>query len=201
MQIYELTSAPIVKEAGKLAAFADALQQHNAYQAGLGFLVDKEGPEVEIDHVTGEITIGGQKYDPTDPRHIKALRNYSMHNNLQQPNSQAPAPATAPTAAPTAAGPNAAASPMVQVGGQVLDPNNPADAKILAKLQAQQAPQQPAQQPQQAPQQPAPPTPEQIRKAKQHAAAAAAQRAMAESLSWSRSFDPSRTLLKKIKQP
>ena len=182
MQIYELTSAAMVKESGKLAAFADALQRHNAYQAGLGHLVDKEDPEVEVDYTTGEITIGGQKYNPTDPSHIKALRNYGTHNILQQPNSQTSGPA----------------------GGQVLDPNNPADAKILAKLQEQQAPQQPApqaQQPQQTPRQLAPPTPEQIRKAKQQAAAAAAQRAMTESLSWSRSFDPSRTLLKKIKQP
>lgn len=194
MQIYELTSAAMVKESGKLAAFADALQRHNAYQAGLGHLVDKEGPEVEVDYTTGEITIGGQKYNPTDPNHIKALRNYGTHNTLQQPNSQTSGPAAGqqPATAPTAA------SPLVR-----LDPNNPADAKILAKLQAQQAPQQPApqaQQPQQTPQQSAPPTPEQIRKAKQQAAAAAAQRAMAESLSWSRSFDPSRTLLKKIRQ-
>ena len=199
MQIYELTSAAMVKESGKLAAFADALQRHNAYQAGLGHLVDKEGPEVEVDYTTGEITIGGQKYNPTDPNHIKALRNYGTHNILQQPNSQTSRPAAGqqPATAPTAA------SPLVRVGGQVLDPNNPADAKILAKLQAQQAPQQPApqaQQPQQTPRQLAPPTPEQIRKAKQQAAAAAAQRAMTESLSWSRSFDPSRTLLKKIRQ-
>jgi|688.fasta_scaffold244259_1 hypothetical protein len=51
-------------------------------------------------------------------------------------------------------------------------------------------------------------TPEQIRIAKQQAAAASAQKTMtpktpipvAESLTWSREFDPSRTLLKKVRQ-
>jgi hypothetical protein len=51
-------------------------------------------------------------------------------------------------------------------------------------------------------------TPEQIRIAKQQAAAASAQKTMtpktpipvAESLTWSRGFDPSKTLLKKVRQ-
>ena len=176
MQIYELTSAPIVKEAGKLAAFADALQQHNAYQAGLGFLVDKEGPEVEINHVTGEITIGGQKYDPTDPRHIKALRNYSMHNNLQQPNSQAPAPATAQQPARPASTPAAAQQPS-DVGQALvsLGYSPQQSAAMTAKV---------------------PPGTN-----TQAAIKLALAGKLNESLSWSRSFDPSRTLLKKIKQP
>jgi len=51
-----------------------------------------------------------------------------------------PAPTVAPAAAPTTA--SAPAQPVsgepVRIGGQKLDPNNPADAKILQKIQSQQ---------------------------------------------------------------
>lgn len=70
-------------------------------------------------------------------------------------------------------------SGMVKIGGQKLDPKNPADAKILQKLQQQQgttAPETPSAEPAQATA--TPQTPEQIRKAKQAKAAQAAQAQM-----------------------
>ena len=122
----------------------------------------------------------------------------AMLDKQKSANVPTSAPATAPTAGKDVQAriakqltPTTTPQQPIKIGGQTLDPNNPADAKIIAQVQQQQGSvpaTPPAQQPAQQPAQTAAPSsastvvatnPEEIRKAKQTAAAKVAQAQMA----------------------
>jgi hypothetical protein len=209
--------------------------KHNANSAGLGYLLPKDpDTEVHVDY-TGRVTVGGEPYDAKNPEHQRAAGIITIGGQPYDPNNpQHRGAYLAFKDTAGKGGTNQVKidkNGKVTVFGQPFDPSNP--SHIMAYNQhvlgssvqttpppqqpaapaAQQTARPPAQQPANTaarPGQPAQPspaaqTPEQIRIAKQKAAAAAAQQTMTpkvpttESLYWSRSFDPSRTLLKKMK--
>lgn len=82
--------------------------------------------------------------DINDPSQIKDVISKVAHQNQvngqlgggQAAKAETP---TAATAAPAAQAPAAAKSEPIKIGGQTLDPKNPADAKMIAQIQAQDA--------------------------------------------------------------
>jgi hypothetical protein len=75
---------------------------------------------------------------------LKDVERYALGTNiLASPETAQPAvpgtgTAAKPVASPTAAGPTAPATvpaEVYKVGGQVLDPRNPTDAKLIAQIQ------------------------------------------------------------------
>ena len=220
-----LTAAP-GRKANIGGAIANAMMKYNANKAGLGFMLPK-APDTEV-HVdsTGRITVGGKPYDAKNPEHQRAAGNITISGQPYDPAN--PQHRAAYLAFKNNAGRGGGGSikidqnGVVTVNDQPFDPGNPTHMAAWQQRQqgspvratppaarpAQPArPGQPAQQPPAAPtqQSPAAQTPEQIRIARQRTAATAAQQAMrptaptTESLTWSRNFDPSRTLLKKMK--
>lgn len=117
----------------------------------------------------------GQQWFDKDNKPVNAAQAAMLDKQAdQQAALNKPAPAAGPAAT--------AKQEPVKIGGQELDPKDPADAKIIAQIQKQQAPAAPAA-PTAAPAasntqpaQPAPTgSPEDVRKAKQAAAAKTAQ--------------------------
>jgi hypothetical protein len=214
-----LTAAP-GRKANIGGAIANAMMKHNASQTGLGFMLPKDPDnEVYVDR-NGQITVGGKPYDAANPEHQRAAGKITIKG--QPYNGANPEHRAAYLAFKNTAGRGGRdtvkidANGGVTVLGQPFDPANPAHVQeyrrhVLGSSVEQTPPPAPAQQlPAARPAQPAQPnpvaqTPEQIRLAKQKAAASAAQQSMTpkvtttESLTWSRKFDPSATLLKKMK--
>jgi hypothetical protein len=125
---------------------------------------------VKID-ANGKVTILGQPFDPGDPAHVQEYRRHVLGSSVAQ---------TPPTAPPK--------QPLPQTVQPTAAKASPAVAQALTKMgfTAQQAAAMAAKVP--------PGTSE------QDAIKLGLAGKLNESLTWSRNFDPSRTLLKKIRQ-
>ena len=203
-----------------LGSAVKALTAHNANQSGVGFLnKDNHIPKVRQNAVTGAILVDGEPYNPKNPVHVNAYREwtyghrgserietdkeggvtidgkpynannpehvkaYKNHLNptarptvpAQRPGAPKSAPAaSAPKSAPAASAPDAEPSGVEQA--LIKLGYSPQQAAISAKK--------------------VPPG-----MSEQDAIKLALSGKLRESLAWSRGFDPSRTLLKKIRQP
>ena len=136
MQIYEVfgTIAAMAKDPGSLVSptkFAQIQQAERSADA-------EQSAEKLRKQGYGQI-----KPDPTVNQLISQVQNDSAAQQLvrtwtaQWPKVAATVPALKikPPAAPPAAAPAAPTEPLI-IGGQRLDPNNPADAKIIAQLRS-----------------------------------------------------------------
>jgi hypothetical protein len=203
-----------------LGSAVKAMTAHNANQGGVGFLnKDNHIPKVRQNAVTGAILVDGEPYNPKNPVHVNAYREwtyghqgserietdkeggvtidgkpynannpehvkaYKNHLNptarptvpAQRPGAPKSAPAaSAPKSAPAASAPDAEPSGVEQA--LIKLGYSPQQAAISAKK--------------------VPPG-----MSEQDAIKLALSGKLRESLAWSRGFDPSRTLLKKIRQP
>ena len=224
--------APQGRKANIGGAIANAMQAYNANKVGLGYLLPKDAKNEVYTDSTGKITIDGVPYDAANPEHQQIVGKITIGGKPY--NGANPEHRAAYLAFKNTAGRGGSdtvkidANGKVTILGQPFDPANPAHVQayrqhVLGSSVARTPPPAPQQQPPAASQPPAtqqPPvaspaqpgqpspaaqTPEQIRLAKQKAAAAAAQQSMTpkvtttESLIWSRSFDPGATLYKKMK--
>jgi hypothetical protein len=196
-----------------LGSAVKALTAHNANQSGVGFLnKDNHIPKVRQNAVTGGIMVDGKPYDPKNPAHVNAYRDWTYghrgserietnkdggitidgkpynandpkhvaaYKNYLNPTARTTVPpstppaATAPNPAPAASAPDAEPSGVEQA--LIKLGYSPQQAAISAKK--------------------VPPG-----MSEQDAIKLALSGKLRESLTWSRGFDPSRTLLKKIRQ-
>ena len=196
-----------------LGSAVKALTAHNANQSGVGFLnKDNHIPMVRQNAVTGGIMVDGKPYDPKNPAHVNAYRDWTYghrgserveidkdggvtidgkpynandpkhvaaYKNKLNPSARPTVPpstppaATAPNPAPAASAPDAEPSGVEQA--LIKLGYSPQQAAISAKK--------------------VPPG-----MSEQDAIKLALSGKLRESLTWSRGFDPSRTLLKKIRQ-
>jgi len=183
-------------------AIARALMKHNAGKAGLGYLLPKDpNTEVYVDR-TGRITVGGQPYNAKNPVHQRAAGNITISG--QPYNPDIPGHRAAYLAFKNNAGRGGGGAikidqnGVVTVNDQPFDPSNP--THIAAWQQRQQG------SPVRATPPAAQPAPQQSATQQRPAASAQTTQSPAntaapttESLTWSRDFDPSQTLLKKMK--
>jgi hypothetical protein len=247
-----------------------AMRSYNANQAGLGWLNpddDKNPYNLQTDK-EGKITIKGQPYDANNPEHVKAYKDFLNASGQAPATANPPAttpvatpatarpgtppatanpPATTPVATPATARPGtppATANPPATTPvatPATTRPGTPPDAAVQELIKRGYSPQGAAAEIAKQSATTAPQTPEQIRIAKQKAAAGAAQKSMtpkptvptkktvpnfgtnvgpvaakqitatptvktptpapvtAESLTWSRNFDPGQALYNKMK--
>jgi LysM repeat protein len=78
-------------------------------------------------------------YSDTDTGGMRAPNDAAAEPEAEPAVAPTAAAAPAKAAAKKAAAPAAAKSEPIKIGGQTLDPNNPADAKIIAQVQKQQS--------------------------------------------------------------
>jgi hypothetical protein len=203
-----------------LGSAVKAMVAHNANQSGVGWLnKDNHIPKVRQNAVTGAILVDGEPYDPKNPAHVDAYREWTYGHrgservqtdkegkvtiNGQPYNANDPKhvaayknklnptakPAVPPSTPPAAAAPKPGAPPTAtpqQSGAPAEELSGVTAALIKLGYSQQGAAAMAAKVP--------PGTSE------QDAIKLALSGKLNESLSWSRGFDPSRTLLKKIKQ-
>jgi len=193
-----------------LGSAVKALTAHNANQSGVGFLnKDNHIPKVRQNAVTGAILVDGEPYNPKNPVHVNAYREWTYgHRGSERIETNKEG--------------------QVTINGKPYDANNPEHVKAYKNhLNPTAKPIVPAKTPPAtAPTNARPGTPSEpsgveqalmkLGYSPQGAAAMAAKvppgmseqdaiklalsGQLRESLTWSRSFDPSRTLLKKIRQ-
>ena len=186
-------------------AIARALMKHNANSAGLGYMLPKEpDTEVYVDR-SGKVFVGSEPYDAKNPVHQRAAGIITVAGKPYDPNN--PQHRVAYLAFKNNAGRGDAdavkidANGRATVFGQPFNPSNPAHVKAwqqhtqgspvkVTPVAAQPGQQQPA-----APEA----TPPRGYRTTQPPVQPARPPATTESLTWSRNFDPSRTLLKKMK--
>ena len=188
------TGAPVVnvtpatqkiEPEGHLAQFTKMLTRHNAEQAGVGYLIN-DNPTVILDK-EGKITVDGQPYNANNSDHVKAYQTFVANggkNIASTPNKPKTPPATPPTNAtpgtppatpPTNTTPGTPPEPSgVELALKKLGYSPQGAAAMAAKV---------------------PPG-----MSEQDAIKLALSGKLRESLTWSRGFDPSRTLLEKIRQ-
>lgn len=206
-------------------AFSKAINAYNAGKVGLSYLLPKEPDQEVYTDPKGKITVGGKPYDARNPEHQRLVGTITIGGkpyNGANPEHQAAYLAFKKTAGRgddnlvqiDRAG-------KVTVAGQPFDPSNITHVRAyrqhqLSQLVRQTAP--PAATPQPVAATGSPEVVQALTKMQytpQQAAALAAkvppgtsvedavkqilQGKIAESLSWSRGFDPSHTLLKKMK--
>ena len=188
-------TGPQGKKANIGGAIANAMQAYNANKVGLGYLLPKDAKNEVYTDSTGKITIDGKPYDAKNPEHQRIVGKITIGNEPY--NGADPEHRAAYLAFKNTAGRGTAdivkidPSGKVTIAGQPFNPGNPGHVMayrqhVLSSSVAHAPPPAPAQQPpaqQPAAQsgQPAQPSP------------------TTESLTWSRNFDPSATLLKKMK--
>jgi hypothetical protein len=187
--------APKGKKADIGGAIANAMQAYNANQVGLNYLLPKDAKdEVYVDS-TGKITIDGVPYNAANPEHQRLVGKITIGDKPY--NGANPDHRAAYLAFKNTAGRGGRdtvkinANGGITVLGQPFDPSNPAHVQeyrrfVLGSSVEQTPPPALAQQT---------PAAQQPQAAKQPSTAPTT-----ESLTWSRNFDPSRTLLKKIRQ-
>jgi hypothetical protein len=223
-----LTAAP-PRKANIGGAIANAMMKHNANQTGLGFMLPKDPDnEVYVDR-TGKITVGGEPYDARNPEHQQAAGKIVIGGqpyNGANPEHRAAYLAFKNTASQGGADTvKIDADGKITVLGQPFNPANPGHMQAYRKFMLgssvkttpPQATPAAAQQPPAAAQG-SPAVAQALEKLGFTAPQAAAMAAkvppgtseqdaiklglagkLNESLIWSRKFDPSATLLKKIK--
>ena len=172
-------TGPQGRKANIGGAIANAMQAYNANKVGLGYLLPKDAKNEVYTDSTGKITIDGVPYDAANPEHQRLVGKITIGN---EPYDGAnPEHRAAYLAFKNTAGRGGADTVKIDANGKVtvlgkpFDPANPAHVQayrqhVLGSSVAQTPPAQPTTAP------------------------------TTESLTWSRNFDPSRTLLKKIKQ-
>ena len=185
-------TGPQGRKANIGGAIANAMQAYNANKVGLGYLLPKDAKNEVYTDSTGKITIDDVPYDAANPEHQKIVGKITIAGKPY--NGANPEHRAAYLAFKNTAGRGASdtvkidANGKVTVLGQPFDPGNPAHVQeyrqhVLASSVAQTPPPAPPQQPPATQSgQPAQPS------------------TTTESLTWSRTFDPSATLLKKIRQ-
>ena len=218
--------APQGRKANIGGAIANAMQAYNANKVGLGYLLPKDAKNEVYTDSTGKITIDGVPYDAANPEHQQLVGKITIGGKPY--NGANPEHRAAYLAFKNTAGRGGRdtvkidANGKVTVLGQPFDPANPAHVQeyrrhVLGSSVAQTPPPAPPQQP------PAAQQPSDVEQglislgySPQQAAAMAAKvppgtdtqaaiklglaGKLNESLIWSRNFDPSRALLKKIRQ-
>ena len=218
--------APQGRKANIGGAIANAMQAYNANKVGLGYLLPKDAKNEVYTDSTGKITIDGVPYDAANPEHQRLVGKITIGGKPY--NGANPEHRAAYLAFKNTAGRGGRdtvkidANGGVTVLGQPFDPANPAHVQeyrrhVLGSSVEQTPPPAPP------PQQPAAQPPSDIAQAltnlgftAQQSAAMAAKvppgtseqdaiklglaGKLNESLIWSRNFDPSATLLKKIRQ-
>ena len=173
-----------------------AMRAYNANQAGVGSLNpdnNRNPNNVQTDK-EGKITIKGQPYNANNPEHVKAYKDFLIAAG-ESPAVAAPTPATAtaqPTAAPAASPKPASPKPATTPPAATPKPRAPAAPssgveQALIKLGF--SPQQAAISAKKVP----------PGMSEQDAIKLALSGKLKESLSWSRNFDPGRTLYNKMK--
>jgi hypothetical protein len=187
--------APQGRKANIGGAIANAMQAYNANQVGLGYLLPKDAKNEVYTDSTGKITIDGVPYDATNPEHQRLVGKITIGGKPY--NGADPEHSAAYLAFKNTAGRGSAdivkidPSGKVTIAGQPFDPGNPGHVMayrqhVLSSSVVHAPPPAPPPAPAQQPPatqsgQPAQPSP------------------TTESLTWSRNFDPSATLLKKMK--
>lgn len=208
-------------------AFSKAINAYNAGKVGLSYLLPKEPDQEVYTDPKGKITVGGKPYDARNPEHQRLVGTITIGGkpyNGANPEHQAAYLAFKKTAGLGGADPvKIDKDGKITVFGQPFNPANPGHVQAYRAFvlgssvkATPPAPPQPA-----TAQPPAAGSPEVVQALEkmgyttQQAAALAAkvppgtsvedavkqilQGKIAESLSWSQDFDPSRTLLKKMK--
>ena len=183
---------------GHLAQFAKMLTRHNAEQAGVGYLIN-DHPTVTLDK-EGKITVDGQPYNANNSKHVKAYQTFVANggkNVASTPKKPGTPPATPPTN--TTPGTPPATPPTTTTPGTPpatpptnTTPGTPPESSgvELALKKLGYSPQGAAAMAAKVP----------PGMSEQDAIKLALSGKLRESLTWSRGFDPSRTLLKKIRQ-
>ena len=189
-------TGPQGRKANIGGAIANAMQAYNANKVGLGYLLPKDAKNEVYTDSTGKITIDDVPYDAANPEHQRIVGKITIGGKPY--NGANPEHRAAYLAFKNTAGRGGTDTVKIDSGGKVtvlgqpFDPGNPAHVQayrqhVLGSSVAQTPPPATSQQP------PAPAPP----------AAQSGQPAQpsptTESLTWSRSFDPSATLLKKMK--
>ena len=188
------TGAPVVnvtpatqkiEPEGHLAQFTKMLTRHNAEQAGVGYLIN-DNPTVILDK-EGKITVDGQPYNANNSDHVKAYQTFVANggkNIASTPKKPKTPPATPQTNATPVIPP--ATPPTNTTPGTPPEPSG----VELALKKLGYSPQGAAAMAQKVP----------PGMSEQDAIKLALSGKLRESLTWSRGFDPSRTLLEKIRQ-
>jgi hypothetical protein len=188
-------TGPQGRKANIGGAIANAMQAYNANKVGLGYLLPKDAKNEVYTDSTGKITIDGVPYDATNPEHQRLVGKITIGGKPY--NGADPEHSAAYLAFKNTAGRGSAdivkidPSGKVTIAGQPFDPGNPGHVMayrqhVLSSSVVHAPPPAPPPAPAQQPPatqsgQPAQPSP------------------TTESLTWSRNFDPSATLLKKMK--
>lgn len=162
-----------------------AMRAYNANQAGVGFLNpdDDKNPNNIQTNKEGKITIKGQPYDANNPEHVKAYKDF-LNASGQSPtdNPAATLPvspeATPTTATPPTITPSAPPTATPTTAKSATPPMAPPNTAVQELIKRGYSPQGAAAEIARQSATTAPQTPEQIRIAKQKAAAGAAQKSM-----------------------
>ncbi len=193
-------TGPQGRKANIGGAIANAMQAYNANKVGLGYLLPKDAKNEVYTDSTGKITIDGVPYDATNPEHQRLVGKITIGGKPY--NGADPEHSAAYLAFKNTAGRGGAdivkidPSGKVTIAGQPFDPGNPGHVMayrqhVLSSSVVHAPPPAP------------PPAPAQKPPAQQPPATQSGQPAQpsptTESLTWSRNFDPSATLLKKMK--
>lgn len=212
-----------IEPEGHLAQFTKMLTRHNAEQAGVGYLIN-DNPTVILDK-EGKITVDGQPYNANNSDHVKAYQTFVANGGKNVASTPKKPGAPEPGAAPAASGAkNLGFGFNTDTGQAFSSAEERTAAGEAGKLAAREFPATPAGAPKSASAASAPeaePSGVELALKKlgyspQGAAAMAAKvppgmseqdaiklalsGKLRESLTWSRGFDPSRTLLEKIRQ-